>query len=410
VTCVGLWLLPATPAAYQEYLGLLLLPPANAQQPLCCLIYQNGQCIKWRPCPPDGAEEDPTRPSDEVDWWGRLDAFDPQTPDIRVDFPLGAVTVPVQVSAYRTQELPADVPPPAGGSVGAPFYFGIWIKGEARTVNEFHEPIVINVGYEDQSALGQIPVKQPSGRPLANWLPSQLGSSVGIPLVFITYSTLPIFSPDQFEASPFGLVSPSDEERLRLSMYDPTTQAWVKLCSRVDPYANKVSAALLVPTPLEEGDNALFAVVLDDTPALEQVVDDQGTTTLFIPGDNLSIKVLAGTVKVGTHFEITRLPEVPESELYKLLPTPVNIKACQADYAMVNTIQQIRHFPKPMTVAFDIDANTLSRTGGRANLTIASLQDRRWVDLEEFGFRVVRDDTTLAVDTGDLGTFGMAVR
>jgi hypothetical protein len=339
-----------------------------------------------------------------------LDAFDPQTPDIRVDFPLGAVTVPVQVSAYRTQELPADVPPPANGSVGAPFYFGIWIKGGGRTVVEFHEPIVINVQYGDQSALGQIPAKQPPGQQLANWLPSQFGSSVGIPLALATYPALAIFSPDQSETGHFGLVSPSNEERLRLSMYDPATQAWVKLCSRVDPYANKVSAALLVPTPLEEGGDALLAVVLDDTPTLEQAVDDQGTTTLFITGDSLSIKVSPGTVEVGTHFEITRLPEVPESDLYKLLPTPVDIKACQADYAEVNRIEQITHFPKPMTVAFDLDANTLSRAGSLANLTIAGLQNRQWVDLEEFGFRVIRDDNSIAVDTGELGTFSMAVR
>jgi len=229
-------------------------------------------------------------------------------------------------------------------------------------------------------------------------------------LAGLIYPALAVLSSHQPETHHPGLIPPSEEERLRLSMYDPATQAWVKLCSRVDAYANKVSAALLVPTPLEAGDNALFAVVLDDTPALEQAVDDQGTTTLFIPGDTFRVEVLAGTVEVGTYFEITRLPEVPESDMVKLLPTPVDIKACQADYTNVNRIRQITQFPKPMTVGFDVDASTLSRAGGRANLTIVGLQDGRWVDMEEYGYSVARGDTGIAVDSGELGTFSAAVR
>jgi hypothetical protein len=193
-------------------------------------------------------------------------------------------------------------------------------------------------------------------------------------------------------------------------MYDPGALSWIKLCSQVDPDANIVSGALLVPTPLEGGGNALFAVVPDTMPPLEQVVDDQGNTTLFIPEGNFSLGVLAGTVQVGTHFEITLLPEVPESDLFKLLPTPVDIKACQSDNTRDCKVRQLTQFPKPMQVTFEVDADTLSRAGGRANLTILGLQDRQWVDLEEFGCRVVRDTTTIAVDTGDLGTFSMAVR
>lgn len=148
------------------------------------------------------------------------------------------------------------MPLPANGSAGAPFYFGAWIKGEARTVSEFYEPIVVNVRYAD-IALGQFPGAHPSDQPQANSTLRQLSSPAGVPLAWVTFPALVVFSPDQSEASHLGLISPSEEERLRLSMYDPATQAWVKLCSRVDPYANKVSAALLVPTPLEEGDNAL---------------------------------------------------------------------------------------------------------------------------------------------------------
>ena len=96
--------------------------------------------------------------------------------------------------------------------------------------------------------------------------------------------------------------------------------------------------------------------------------------------------------------------------MYKLLPAPLDIKACQADYTEVNRIRQLTGFPKPMTVAFDYDPDTITRAGGRTNLTIAGLQDRQWVDLEEFGFSVARGDTAIAVDTNDLGTFSLAVR
>jgi hypothetical protein len=154
----------------------------------------------------------------------------------------------------------------------------------------------------------------------------------------------------------------------------------------------------------------LFAVISDDTPALEQEVDAQGTTRLSIPDSNLRLEVLAGTVEVGTYFEITQAPNAPVGNLFRLLPTPVDVKACQADYNTPNQITQITQFPKPMMVEFSLDAQTLSRAGGRANLTIVSLRDRQWADLEEFGFKLARSNTAIGVDTSDLGTFSLAVR
>jgi len=48
--------------------------------------------------------------------------------------------------------------------------------------------------------------------------------------------------------------------------------------------------------------------------------------------------------------------------------------------------------------------------GSQANLTIIHLHERRWIDLEEFGFRVARSSNMVAVDFGDLGSFSLAVR
>jgi hypothetical protein len=347
------------------------------------------------------AEKEPTpQPPDQVDaGQGRHRVYYPPQPDIWFDFPPAAVSVPIEVRAYRTQ-LPAGVPPPAGGTVGAPFYFDAWIRGEGQTVREFDEPIVIHVRYR-QSDLARISGAQPSGASMYRRL------STGLPPAMVIHPTLVSLLSQASPPPGYRYLSPAQEERLKLSIYDPDTESWVKLCCRVDAHGNVVSGALLAPKPLEESGNTLFAVIFDNTPGLEQAVDTQGKTTLSISESNFKLGVLAGTVEVGTHFEVTLLPDVPESDLFKLLPTPVDVKACRADDTSVT---QITHFPKPMQVEFGVDARTLSRAGGWPNLTILGLQDRRWVDLEESGWRVVRGDAAVAVDTGQLGTFSLGVR
>lgn len=339
---------------------------------------------------------------------GRSGVFDPQTPDIRINFPPGSVSVPIEVRVYRTG-LPPDVPPPANGAIGSPFFFGAWIRGQGKTVSEFHQSIVIIVKYED-SDLAQMPGIRKPAPSMANATLSHPALSTGFPLAMVVGPTMAILLPHASPPNSPSYLVPVQEERLRLRMYDPATRSWIKLCSRVDKYTNKVSAALLWPTPLEEGGNALFAITFDDTPALDQAVDGQGNTTLSIPGSNFKLGVLAGTVEAGTHFEVTLLPEVPESDMFKLLPTPVDIKACQVDHTTASKIGQITQFPKPLKVGFDYGVETLARAGGRANLTIVGLQNRQWADLEELGYRLVRGEDRLSVDSYDLGTFSMGVR
>lgn len=397
----------------------------------CCskcdyCLYQSGGnfdlCVQMGYCEVSGSKEPPPRPPDQVDAGeGRDNVRDLQEPDVWFDFPPGAVSVPVEVRAYRT-ELPADVPPPANGSVGAPFYFGAWTRGEGRTVAAFDQPIVIHARYKESDLAWMPGLRRGSVQDLGTDLAgfpkpvrstaqatlSELGLPTSLPLAMVAYPALllPRASPP---GGP-GYLVPVQEEGLRLRMYDPATRSWIKLCSRVDKYSNKVSAALLWPTPLEEGGNALFAITSDDTPALDQAIDDQGNTTLSIPGSNFKLRVLAGTIEVGTHFEVTLLPEVPESDMFKLLPTPVDIKACQADHTTASKIGQVTQFPKPLKVGFDYGVDTLARARGRANLTIVSLQNRQWADLEELGYRVVRSDDGLSVDSYELGTFSMGVR
>ena len=67
-------------------------------------------------------------------------------------------------------------------------------------------------------------------------------------------------------------------------------------------------------------------------------------------------------------------------------------------------------YNKPLQVGFNYDPDTLSRAGGAANLTIVNLQDFNWIDTEEIGSRVERDNGTITVYTSNLGIFSMAVR
>jgi hypothetical protein len=343
-----------------------------------------------------------------VDGFGAQGAFDPMTPDIRFDFPPGAISVLGEIKAFRSV-LPEGVPPPPSGIVGSPFFFGTWIRGEGRTVDAFARSIVITVGYDD-AALSQAWPADKAVQSAAHATGSGLPLLRAWPWTMIAYPAATILLPPASQPGAHSLPPLADEGTLRLTMYDPTTRSWVKLCSRVDPYANKVSAALLVPTPLTEGDNTLFAMTPDDTPSLEQVVDAQGSTTLSIPGSNFHLRVAPGTVEVGTHFEFTGLRGAPDTDVFRLLPMPFDIKACRADYTTANNIAQIARFPKPLTVEFGYDAATASRAGGRTNLTVVGLRGRRWADLEELGLRVARGTGAVSVDIADLGSFGLAVR
>ena len=394
VVCVGLLPLIFVPLPY-EGLDWLSYGPAMAQTG-----YEDVSPGKV----PPGQRPDHVEPGQSKEG-----AFDPLTPDILIDFPLGSVSVPVLVRAYYAG-LPANVLPPTDKLIGSPFFFGAWIRGESNTVEEFNPSIVINVAY-DESAVAQIPGVQQPSQAIANLILPQHNLPVSLPLAWVTYPLTTIFSDYEATLNRSSYAPLAQEEQLQLNMYDPTTQSWVKLCSRTDIYANVVSGALALPQPLEEGSNSLFAVTLDSTPSLSQTVDSQGNTILSLPDSNFRFNILPGTVEVGTYFEVTRLSNaLNSSSQLKLLPTPIELKACQVDYTKPKAIRQITQFPKPVKLEFDYDAETLSSAGGETSLTIANLQRRQWVDLEEFGARVVPGDAKISVVSTGLGSFGMAVR
>ncbi len=422
-------------------------PPHGWTSTVMCSFYYicsestcRNTCLN-RPDKPDKHEEPPQPPPDDVDPAGRQDAYDPYTANeacaacflrIRFDVPAAAVSKPVEVRAYHTG-LPAGVPAPKKGIIGCPFFFGAWINGEGKTVAKFDEPIAIKVS-DDRTAISAyqkgMGIPAPAENPLS---PQGTNGADGQPAGIASQGNqVPPNEATGSDGKPAGIASQGNqvppqlppneatgsdvkpagtapaENQVHLSMYDPATKAWVKLCSRGD--GQTVSAALVLPTPLEEGGNALFALTMDDTPALDQSADQQGKTTLSIPGSNFRFGILPGTVEVGTYFETTYLSNVPSGGSLRLLPTPVDIKACQADYTTANQIRQVTRFSKPLEITFGFDAETLTRAGGKGNLTMAGLNDGQWADLEELNSRLVRGDSTITVDSSSLGAFGLAVR
>ncbi len=274
------------------------------------------------------------------------------------------VELPVLATAdYQPEEaLPAGISYPAG-TVGQAFTFGIW-QGETGSVRHFEPSIVLNVTYQDRD-VEQAGVK---------------------------------------------------EEKLMLMMYNPTLEAWVKLCSSTDIYLNIVSAALSTATSFEQAGSrlrgsSLLAVVADSSPPLVQSVDQTGKTTITAAGSDLSLQVLPSSLEMGTSFQVTVLPSILDSTSLRLLGRPADIKICHIDRAdPAKNNRQLGQVIKPLKIGFRFDLATASRAGGQTNLTLVDLGQDPWLDLEQLGLPVVRTGNRASVDRYQAGTFGLAAR
>lgn len=284
--------------------------------------------------------------------------------NISLWLPEGSVEPPVVITAdyQRPDDLPPGVSyPPA--SVGWAFTFGLW-QGENVSLSRFDPSIVLSVKYQDA------------------------------------------------EVELAGV----NEEELMLMMYDPATRSWLKACSKVDIYLNSVSAALadLRPFP-ESGGNlagsALLVIAADTGPDLVPLTQVWDENTLGIPGSGLRLRVMPGTLDLGSNLLVTYLPGVAASRPLRLLSRPADVKVCWIDHDNpAQNSRQVAGLDQALTLSYEYDADTLSRAGGRANLTMAGLRGGQWIDLEELGFRVIRASQTVAIDTRQLGTFGLAAR
>jgi hypothetical protein len=298
--------------------------------------------------------EGPIKPNTHAD--GLLKPTGSAESNVTLWFPEGAVNMDVVATAdyLAEKDLPAEMPPDA---VGSAITFGLWTDGV--TLQKFSPSIVINLRYQDSD----------------------------VP---------PSFS--------------SQEESLHMYMYHPSTQSWIKLCGAVNIYENVVSGALSFATPYEEKGGSLLAIAGDNTPLPEQVVDAQGITNISVKGSNLGFQVLPEAIAVGDHFQVTMLPNVLDSGEVELLSKPVDIKLCRIDHSrpFQNSLQ-LSGSAKPLTVEFKYDPVTLATAGGKADLTLAYLEEYgEWVDWERTGSSVERGDEAISVDTASLSVFSLA--
>jgi hypothetical protein len=353
---------------------------------------------------PDGPPEDdtPPPPPGQVNPGQGGVFMDPTNPGILIWFPPGATDVPVEITTFYSGP-PPNIPLPPG-SVGPFFFFAAWINGQGIALTEFDPPIVINVPYD--SGISQRPGTSNPIQSIAGLAHPGLAQLTGSPLALMAFPTFKHLADEQLAVLP-----PTQEQQLRLNMYNPTTQSWVKLCSSVNIYTKRVSGVLAAPIPIDAGGNTLLAVAVDDTPPLNQVVDSQGKTTISLEGVNTRLQVLPGTVEPGTHFEVTLLPALPaNNNPAKLLDSPLDIKACKIDHVVNENSTELVHLPKPLGIEFGYDANTLAIAGGRNNVTAVLFQNGQWIDMEEFGYRLLREQDQIIVDTDNMGTFGLAAR
>jgi hypothetical protein len=310
------------------------------------------------PEPTDGGSDKKEKQAPDAITSGQAKrAIDPETPDIAVWFPQNAVSqnVHLEIQQVNFEDLPGDTTALAQ-AIDQPFFFGAYIDGTGTTVKSFNESVVIFVKYNDDA----------------------LGAN-------------------------------TDETMLRMYLYNPAVDAWVKLCSRVDVHGNVAAGMLASPIPFEDVESSLLAISLDNTPPLEQVTDRQGATIISLPDSNFQFRVLPGTVDVGAHFEITQLPEVVNSGPITLLNQPIDVKLCSVDQEEEESSRQLTNLPKPIEVQFGVSNQAARLAGGSSNLTIAYLEDETdWVDVQDAGFRVTAGNNQVSIDTDEVGTFSLA--
>jgi hypothetical protein len=296
---------------------------------------------------------------------------DPDTPGLVVFFPWGSAHEPLKIRFFNSG-LPQNIAPPSNVSgatsptvmpngMNTPyFFFGAWrTLGLGGAVYQFDHSIMIQAPYQA------------------------------------------------------GGLNLTQESQLRLWMYDPTIRSWIKLGGRVDIFNNIVTGLISSLTPFEPGGNTLFVLFIDDSPPVQQTVDEFGATTLWLSDrDDFRFHVLPGTVEAGSHFEVMSLPYIPESDTFQLLTRPIGLKAYFIDRQNPAGTDdyQITEFSKPVSIEFDYTPEMLAGAGDPSNLTIVTLRNGQWVDVETLGYQVSRTGDKITVDTSELGIFSVAIK
>ncbi|MCB0214180.1 MAG: hypothetical protein KDJ52_32880 [Anaerolineae bacterium] len=314
--------------------------------------------------PPPGSEKGEVDPANlNADTAVR----DPETPGFFVFFFNEAIDEAVRVKIFSSG-IPQDVPA-LSNPVSIPdsvvptssnspyFFFAVWRQAvEGGVITHFKQPILINAPYQDFNLSG-----------------------------------------DQ-------------EARIRIWMYNPATQSWVKLGGQVDIFNNVVTGMLTSMTPYYENGSTLFALGFDDVPPLNQTVDEFGTTTISTAlRDDFTLFVPAGSVEVGSHFEITPFSGVPTNDAFEFIGKPIYIAAYHVNYAAFSLPEKyaMSQFTKPVTIKFNPD-ELQNQSLDPDTITIVMFVDGQWVDVEDLGYTVTRDETGISVEANVLGIFSLA--
>jgi hypothetical protein len=193
-------------------------------------------------------------------------------------------------------------------------------------------------------------------------------------------------------------------------LYVPALQGWTRLCGAVDVHANVASGLLTDAVPLESGANSLLALSLIDSPPIQQRVNELGVTTLAPAREDFRMDVLPETVPEGVYIEMTSLPRSLHNSTVQLISDPIDLKACAVDHTALPESSQLNQFPKPFRLEFRYSAATANRAGGAANLTVVTLQNGRWVNVENLGLRPSRSGNAVSIEVDFLGVFSLAVQ
>lgn len=310
------------------------------------------------------------RPHDQSDAYDDSEAFDPQTPWVRVKIREGSVGNPVQIKvfkagwgqAYRKMLQYGDDAPGPGKSqiwtsytvaipsdftlVDEPFMMGLWTLGEGETVDDPGGTVEVKYSYEGMG------------------------------------------------------LEPGEEENLSMYIYDPVNKVWVKVFTEVNIYTNELIGYVDYFMPLEPGENSLFAVFEDKPYSLESVTDAEGNTIFNDEESGFGMVVPPGTVPVGSFFDAREL------EPDEILPAPegvtfdrvVYVQAWDDMHAPIRTVEQ------PITI--EIEAPEGSK--------LMALKDGVWVDVEtavdDEGnslYTVTYEDGKIIVQTTSLGGFAV---
>lgn len=339
-------------------IGMLILPYSSPLMP----SWIDGVSYGYNDYEEEEKEEK-WEPPNYIDPDQSKTAKDPETPWVSVTLPKGAVSKPVEVRVYETGQPEGVTPPPSTLKlVRSLFFFGAWVCGEGVTLGEFNFPIEIEVSYAGKT------IRQSEARE----------------------------------------VSESEEKRLALYMYDPVNKIWTKLPTEVDPYRDVATGWVRSPKRIDlDNGNSLLALFVDEPCSLEQTVDSKGVTTISCVEKGISLRIPPGTVAVGSFFDITFIPSAnapPAGPSLKPDNPIANVQAWD------DTRSELNKLPKSIGVDIYWLPGASTKAESKAILTIATLKDGPWIDVEDLGYTVTRGEKKITVDTDRLGVFAPATQ